>query len=350
MVRKGFGGSGFGLVAALLLATSALADFVPGQVETRTLEWQGGERFYDVYQPPGEVPAEGLPVVFDFHGFGSTKEDQRTVLNPGLQQLSNTQHFLMVWPQGIGDAWNAGTCCTAPGDPRDDVGFVAAILDVVAAEAPIDTSRIYATGLSNGSAMSHRLACDSADLFAAVGPVAFPLPFFPLSGCQPSRPISVDMVMGLTDVLVPYNGGGINGPARDSFSYWRDTNGCGPGEADSVTLLVGPSQPFQRCETYTSCSEGVEVRLCSIVGIAFTGPLASFSGHLLYFNQSSLDVASETWNFMSRFQHPDPPVLPAPEPGVAALHATALLVLLTLKRARTVRARQRLGSKRSPNR
>ena len=320
------------MLAVGLLAGSASAGFVPGQLETRSLEWGGAVRSYDVYQPAVDVPPAGLPVVFDFHGFGSTKEQQRTVLNSELQELSDSQHFLMVWPQGIGNAWNAGTCCTA--DDRDDVGFVAAILDAVAGEAPLDTSRIYATGLSNGAAMSHRLACDSDDLFAAVVPVAFPIPFAPLSGCQPTRPIAVGMVMGLTDTVVPYVGG--FGDARDSFSHWRDSNGCGTGDADAVTLLAGASKPLQRCEAYTSCAEGVEVQLCSVVGTAFTGipGLEPFAGHLLYFNDSGLNVASETWGFLSRFQHPDPPLLPAPEPGAGALHAAALAVLLGLRRAR----------------
>ena len=173
-----------------------------------------------------------------------------------------------------------------------------------------------------------RLACDADDLFAAVAPVAFPVPFIPLSGCQPMRPIAVGMVMGLTDTIIPYVGGPF-GDARDSLTYWRDQNGCGGEEADVVTLLQGEAAPFQRCETYTSCSEGVEVELCSVVGALIPG----LEGHILYFNTSNLNVAAESWGFMSRFEHPDPPVL-APEAGATALRLTALLSLLGLRRVR----------------
>ncbi|MFP6630279.1 MAG: hypothetical protein VCC67_14715 [Myxococcota bacterium] len=315
------------------LAGAVSADFVPGLVQTRVLEWEGASRTYDVYLPAVDVAPEGLPVVLDFHGFGSTKEQQRGLLNLGLQQLSVSERFLLVWPQGTGNAWNAGTCCTFG---VDDVGFVRALLDALSLEAPIDASRIYATGLSNGAAMSHRLACDADDLFAAVAPVAFPVPFIPLSGCQPMRPIAVGMVMGLTDTVVPYVGGGF-GDARDSLTFWRDENGCGGGEADVVTLLQGEATPLQRCETYTACSEGVEVQLCSVVG----APIGGFEGHLLYFNNSGLDVAAQTWGFMSRFEHPDPPIL-APEAGATALRLTAILSLLGLRR---VRQHHRITSK-----
>ena len=69
--------------------------------------------------------------------------------------------------------------------------------------------------------MSHRVVCDAADFFAAAAPNAFPVPFFPLDQCQPSRPVPVHMAMGLTDTIVPYAPG-----AQVSLAYWRDVNGC----------------------------------------------------------------------------------------------------------------------------
>ena len=123
----------------------------------------------------------------------------------------------------------------APFAKVDDVGFARALVQVIAAEANIDLQRVYATGLSTGGAMSHRLACEAADVFAAVAPVAFPLAFAPLSNCQPSRPIAVLHFAGLTDGIVPYEGGELFPglppipSAQESFTYWREVNGCGDG-------------------------------------------------------------------------------------------------------------------------
>jgi polyhydroxybutyrate depolymerase len=54
----------------------------------------------------------------------------------------------------------------------DDVGFVRALIDKLAENFPIDRRRIYATGMSNGGMMAHRLAAEASDIIAAVAPVA----------------------------------------------------------------------------------------------------------------------------------------------------------------------------------
>jgi hypothetical protein len=118
--------------------------------------------------------------------------------------------------------------------------------------------------------------------------MAFPIPFLPHSQCQPSRSIPVLMFMGTNDALVPY------ASAAPSFSYWRDTNGCGDGAPDE-TVVTGDSM----CESYTSCADGVETGLCSILS---TSP-APFEGHILYLN-NDLVLSEVAWDFLSRFTLP----------------------------------------------
>jgi polyhydroxybutyrate depolymerase len=50
----------------------------------------------------------------------------------------------------------------------DDVGYLRALLADIGRRIDVDPKRVYATGFSNGAALAHRLACDAADLFAAV--------------------------------------------------------------------------------------------------------------------------------------------------------------------------------------
>src|SRR5262249_9080257 len=134
--------------------------------------------------------------------------------------------------------------------------------------------------------MTQRLACQAADLFAAAAPMAFPIPFNPLSLCQPSRPMPVLMFMGLTDALVPY------ASAAPSFQYWRTFDGCA-GASPDETVVAGGSM----CETFTQCNDGVEAGLCSI---ASNSP-SPFQGHILYINPD-MNLSQAAWDFLSQFQ------------------------------------------------
>ncbi len=298
-------------VAALALLAAARPAPAVLQVgnQSRQLEFEGILRNYNVHVPVSYDGSTEVPLVLDFHGLGSTAGQQQFV--SGMVQLSELEGFIVAYPNGVDRRWNAGICC---GGGLDDVGFVRAVVAAIEAEASIDRRRIYATGISNGGAMSHRLACDAGDLFAAAAPLAFPVPFIPLSRCRPVRSIPVLTVMGLTDALVPYNGG-VFPSAPDTFDYWHDINGCAAAAPD---VLVESGQ--SRCETYTDCQNGVQVGLCSVVAAAFPG--LPFDGHILYINDD-FDLASVAWSFLSQFQLP--PTVPAPFRGAISGEATLRL-------------------------
>jgi len=294
------------LAIAILSPAHAAAVFVPGDND-RTLNHAGNVRSYRVHVPPAWTGASPAAVVIDIHGWTSNAAQQQAL--SGLRAVSDREGFFVVWPQGLNNLWNAGTCCGNPG--LDDVGFLRAVVDAVAAEGNVDRRRVYATGLSNGGAMSHKLACEASDVFAAAAPMAFPLPYSNLSQCQPARPIPILMVMGLTDALIPYNGGSF-GSAPATFARWRDLHGCG-----GTPELAPHGQGY--CETFTAamCDSGREVSLCSIVAQAFPGQF--FDGHLLYLN-ADLNLAEEAWRFLSQFRQPAvPEVAPTTLSGVTRL-------------------------------
>ena len=72
----------------------------------------------------------------------------------------------------------------------DDVGFINALLDEIASEYCIDPKRVFATGMSNGGFMSHRLGCELATRFAAIAPVAGVLGI-PVESCTPPRAVPI---------------------------------------------------------------------------------------------------------------------------------------------------------------
>jgi len=148
-------------------------------------------------------------------------------------------------------------------------------------DACIDRQRIYATGLSNGGAMAHLLACRAADLFAASAPVSMGNGTMP---CQPSRPISVVMFRGNNDPLVPYNGGAFPGAQAD-FDQWSGLDGC-TGQPQTTHGL---------CSTHSGCQAGVEVTLCTIN-----------AGHVLYTQAAAQQapVPDVVWEAFARHTLP----------------------------------------------
>ncbi len=339
---------GFVSLCLVIHSGNVSADLTPGDHLNSTLEFDGETRLYDVHVPPSYDGSAAVPLVLDLHGLASNKSQQAGI--SGFKALSDVEGFIVAYPLGLfgdpndpeaptgtladpldtlGPSWNAGfNCCvTATVAGVDDVGFLRALVSEIAAEANIDLRRVYATGASNGGAMAQRLACEASDLFAAVAPVAFPVPSDPLSICQPSRPIPVLHFAGTDDTIVPFSGCSpqttpcdldpdlLISSATDSFAHWREVNGCisDPDAPLEDSFVQGTSM----CETDTSCTDGVEVGLCSING---TG--GQFLGHLIYFNEDDLILADIAWDFLSQFELPPStavPTMPIWGLGIAAL-------------------------------
>jgi polyhydroxybutyrate depolymerase len=314
------------LLALSLLSFAAAAGaqpFTPGET-TRTLVSGGLTRSYILHVPPSYTGASAVPLVLDFHGLSATAEIQAGL--SGFRALSDANGFVVVWPQGVNNAWNGGICCAANGP--DDVAYIRALVDQLKLDGNVNSERVYVTGLSNGGAMTHRLACEAADVFAAAAPMAFPISVSPPASCNPSRRIPVLTFMGLTDMLVPYNGGAFPS-AQATLDHWRNTNFCGAGALEEH-IANGASY----CDTDTSCADGVKVGLCSITAQAFPGQF--YDGHILYLNPD-YNLASLAWAFMSDFTLTgEPPVVPA-LPGWWLPSAAALLGLLGATRLRRAR-------------
>lgn len=141
------------------------------------------------------------------------------------------------WNAGGGeDGWRCvgGVACE---DGWDDVAYVDTLLDELHRALNLDEARLYATGISNGGAMSHRLACERAEVFAAIAPVAGENQALATPGCAPSRPVPVLQIHGTEDPCWGYDGssteplcaGSGEGDYMDvetSMEGWRTLNGC----------------------------------------------------------------------------------------------------------------------------
>jgi polyhydroxybutyrate depolymerase len=233
--------------------------------DTRFSITVGGQaRSYLLHVPASYDGDSAVPLLVDFHGLFGSGQGERG--SSGYAQLADREGFIVAYPDGVGAAWNIGVCCSK----ADDEAFIRALVARIESEGCIDPARVYATGFSMGGGMSHYLACNASDVFAAVAPGAFDLLVEAEMPCQPERPISVVTFRGTSDPIVPYRGGESTPPnggadgkkihfegTESTFARWARLNGCtgAPVAGDKAG-----------CQTYPQCRGGVEVTLCTKQG------------------------------------------------------------------------------------
>lgn len=246
----------------------------------------GRERRY-LAVSPGAREEEKLPLVVVLHGGGGNAEQAKSSMHLG--GLVDDKRALVVYPEGTGKrvlgrlmaTWNAGACCgDAATNDVDDVGFLDAVIDDVEARYPVDSSRVYLMGHSNGSMMSYRYACAHGDRLAAIAPVGGQ-PVAP--ACKPSVPVPTLHLHGEADRCAKYDGGTCGGcfaellggePRTDAT--WSCSSVPEAISAWAVLQGGGASPTNERDEHGAHCRSyagGPDVTLCTLpnVGHAFPG-------------------------------------------------------------------------------
>ncbi len=113
-------------------------------------------------------------------------------------------------------AWNAGTCCAVP--TRNDVGYLVDVVSSVEGTVPVDTSRVYIVGFSNGGMMALDAICSAPTVFAAAGSVSGPF-----LGTACARPIWRHIAAAADEVVPPAGGVPAGLP---ELGVVRDWCGC----------------------------------------------------------------------------------------------------------------------------
>jgi polyhydroxybutyrate depolymerase len=259
-----------GIVAALTTVSPAHAEPVFGSVPTAHFDFGGIPRTYTLHVPPG--PANGL--VINLHSAGNTGASHQALTH--YDAIADAHGFVVAYPDGIDFSWADGRGASVPDRQRvDDVGFISALVTKLVAEFGIDPNRVYATGLSAGAFMANRLACERADLFAAVAPVDGTLGTN--MACAPSEPVAVMATHGTADPIVPFNGGPMLGrgggstvvPAQAMTDLWRSLNGCG---APTEVPLPDAGDGMRAFRSSSGCADGTEVVFTRVDGGGHTWP------------------------------------------------------------------------------
>jgi polyhydroxybutyrate depolymerase len=232
--------------------------------------------------------------------------------------MADRDGALVVYPDGVGRNWNdgrSGVRSKAMEENVDDVGFFRALVRELSARYRVDAKRVYSTGISNGGFMSFRLACEAADVFAAIAPAASNLSDDIGPRCKPSRPVSVAIVNGTDDPIVPWAGGQVGPPGikrgmawstEKTYEKWAALDECRESSDDQVIDKVEDDGTSVVLHVRSQCKAGSEVRLYEVRGGGHTWPGGAkyLTEGLVGKTSRELDGAQEVWEFLSAHRAP----------------------------------------------
>jgi len=235
----------------------------------------GIQRHYLLVRP--SIPPEGRPaLVIVLHGHMGGAAQALGLGRVGRSalalwpKLAESDGFLVAAPDGLKGrdrqrGWNDCRSDAINNPVSDDVAFLDALAARLIKEENADPRRIYVTGMSNGALMALRAALEMSPAPAAVAAISGGMAAKSACGAS-GRPVSVLLVNGTADPLVPYGGGGVGYgfwpqdrgtvlPVDDAAVYWRRVDGLSgephvdklphadPDDPTSVTRSVWGDDP-----------------------------------------------------------------------------------------------------------
>jgi polyhydroxybutyrate depolymerase len=259
----------------------------------------GLERTYLVHVPPRYDAAKPTPLVLSFHGAGLWGVAQRDMSR--WDDVSDDEGFIVVYPTALASGgvrvWHVDAGNRAGRDNR----FVSDLIDTLRAKYNIDTTRIYANGLSNGGGMSFGLSCALSDRIAAVGLVGS-AQTEPWHSCSDSSAVPMINFHGTSDRFAAYRGGtSWVLPHQRAFpsqlvwtANWARRNGCAQRPVDSVI-----ARDVTR-RSYVHCARNADVVLYTIIDGGHTWPGGGpHPGWFVGRMTNSIEASRLMWRFFS---------------------------------------------------
>lgn len=298
--------------ASTVTAGEAMTCAVPGY----------DDRDYDLIVPE-DYKGEEVPLLIVLHGGGGNRFGALRVACPEadidsaecLHQRALARGYAVVAPDGtpggLGNfrTWNAGgggdkyrcTSGRACKDGVDHVGYIEAVIAHVSERLAVDPKRVFATGISNGGAMSHRLACELSEQIAAVAPVGGAMQLTVHEPCAPSRPVPVLQVHGTEDPCWRFEGGvpicskwfvGQPGkehvPVMRSVDEWAEINQCSAETTETWLDDTEPDGTRTARVRWEGCAADTE--LLRIDGAGHTWPRGQ-----QYLSDDTIGVVPQDW-------------------------------------------------------
>lgn len=206
------------------------------------------------------------PVIFVLHGVIETGAIIRAVTDRRFEALAAEHGWVVVYPSAFLRVWNVGEGQGAAQlrPRRDDLGYLDAVLDAVAARVAVDRDRVFAAGFSQGGIMSFAWACKRPGKIRAIAVAGMALPRLLADDCAAHPPEGVLLAHATHDQVVPFAGGPLlSGPLAmmelmshpASVAFFRDLAGCRGAPAETRLDARDDATAVVR-RLWTACARG----------------------------------------------------------------------------------------------
>ncbi len=247
------------------------------------MEVDGITRSFTVYVPVDFHRFVPMPVVIALHGGGGSARSMQELTREGFNRLADEEGFIAVYPDAVRGHWNDGRGLLYYSHRKgiDDVAFLERIIEYLSLLYPVNTSRVFLTGMSNGGFMAYRFACERPQLVRAIAPVAAPITEKVWRKCRPSPPVALLLIMGTEDPLVPWEGGEIEFrglhlgkvlSAEETVRFWAELNGCQQESAPRYLPDTDPGDGTRAWRMDFKGCAGCRVSLIGVEGGGHTWP------------------------------------------------------------------------------
>lgn len=263
--------------------------------QTYSFTFEGTARKYIVHLPTGYNPANKFPLVLNLHGLGSYASQQQ--LYSGMDATSDKYKFIVVYPDGVNNAWNVGIGLNAS---INDVGYINALLDTLIKKYAVNTGKIYSCGLSLGGYMTYKLGCELSQRFTAIASVSGVVSSGLNITCKPVKFLPLLHIHGTADDVVAYGGSNGSLGAEASAKKWVGFDHCSNlADTTHVPDINKTDQSTADLIKFQACSKGLDVWFYKIYNGGHTWPGAIDIPNKV--TNKDFNASDEIWKFFDRF-------------------------------------------------
>jgi len=223
-------------------------------------------------------------------------------------EIAAREQLVVMAPDAGKGGWSDCFASAARVARKNDVGFIAALIDHAVAHHDVDPSRVYLIGVSRGGWMAYAAATDMPHKLAAFSVVLAGMPL-PGRSKPPTTPLPA-LIFGCTnDPLIYYHGGkpwyalGFAEPVRGiekSVHAWRQLAGL--PDTPQVSHLPASDAKTSVTRYLWGQSDGMQVGLYRVDGAGHAEPsrrkrYPRFINWLTGRQNADLETAEAAWEF-----------------------------------------------------